>query len=814
MRPFRLGAVVLAATLTPSAGVAQDKSRRFIDLEYASGGHERQKLDLHLPAAGKGWPVVVWVHGGAWRAGDKKNLKFPLTLLDRGYAVASVNYRYSTQATFPAQIEDCKAAIRWLRANADCYGYDAGKIGVWGASAGGHLVALLGAAGDAKEFDVGPSLDRSSRVQAVCDYFGPTDFSKMDAQGGKGHDDPKSPESTLLGGPVQERPDAVARANPIAHTVAAKPGGLPPFLIVHGLKDKTVPVGQSRLLLDALKAKGADAELVELPDDGHGGKGFETKETLDRVGAFFDEHLKAKPDKIGRVPQWGRWETALTARKSYADPYRSVEVTAEFAGPGGATFRTPGFWDGGDTFRVRAQFPAAGVWAWRTTCTDPADAGLHGVRGDVRVGAGDRANPLFAHGDLRVSRDERFLVHADGTPFLWLGDTAWVAAARAAPAEWAEYVEARRRQRFSVVQVHATKLDDDPDRTAARHVPFAADGTPSHAYWRALEDKVAAANDGGLVVLLVGVGNASKPPKIDERTTAPEFARYLAGRLAGHFVVFSPSMDARHDPANDEVGRALKRHTSHLVTQHPNTNFDANRAYHDADYTDFAGLQSGHHKGDPERAYGAARAWTLDLWNRPPVKPVINIEAMYDGYGRDDAPKWRPQDARKLGWITWLNGSMGCSYGAGDVGPKVPGGAGGVWKFSAKPGAFDHWRTCLTWPSAGQMTHLRDFFAGIEWWRLRPAPELVRTQPAAEERKIAASRSAAGDLAVVYLPDNPEVELDLTPLSGPSAATWFDPVTGKTAPLNASIKNEVVTLRRPSGWADAALLLQAPSPKK
>src|SRR5262249_6997950 len=157
--------------------------------------------DLYLPEkADSPSPVIVWVHGGAWRGGSKENCP-AVPFAARGYAVASINYRLSQHATFPAQIEDCKAAVRWLRANANKFRRAPDRFGAGGASAGGPLVALLGTAGDAKELEgKGGHLDRPSRVQAVVDWFGPTDLTKM----GGSHNRPNSPEALLIGGPVQE----------------------------------------------------------------------------------------------------------------------------------------------------------------------------------------------------------------------------------------------------------------------------------------------------------------------------------------------------------------------------------------------------------------------------------------------------------------------------------------------------------------------------------------------------------------------------------------------------------------------------------
>jgi len=259
------------------------------DLEYVPGGHERQKLDLYLPKEADPnakRPLIVWIHGGGWQNGSKEGCP-ARRFVTEGYAVASINYRLSQHAVFPAQIQDCKAALRWLRANAGSYGYDPNRIGVWGSSAGGHLVALVGTSGDVKEFDVGPNPGVSSRVQASCDFFGPTDFTQMSRFPSKiPHDAPGSPESKLIGGPIQENKDKCRRANPITYVTKDDP----PFLIVHGDKDPLVPHHQSEILLDALKQAGVEASLYTVPGGGHGG--FKDPQVDLLVTQFFAKHLR------------------------------------------------------------------------------------------------------------------------------------------------------------------------------------------------------------------------------------------------------------------------------------------------------------------------------------------------------------------------------------------------------------------------------------------------------------------------------------------------------------------------------------------
>jgi acetyl esterase/lipase len=256
------------------------------DLAYA-GGHERQTLDLYLPTAADPLPLIIWVHGGAFRMGSKAD-HVPLDYLAAGYAVATINYRLSQHAIFPAQIVDVKAAVRWLRAHAGVYGLDANRFAAWGESAGGHLVAMLGTTGSVTEYEVGDYLEVSSHVQAVVDYFGPTDFLQMDAHrpaDGMIHDAPDSPESELVGGPIQENPERVARANPITYVS----DDAPPFLIVHGDQDPLVPYHQSVLLYTALKKVGTPVTLYTVEGAGHGG--FTDPKVSELTKAFLTKHV-------------------------------------------------------------------------------------------------------------------------------------------------------------------------------------------------------------------------------------------------------------------------------------------------------------------------------------------------------------------------------------------------------------------------------------------------------------------------------------------------------------------------------------------
>ncbi len=295
MTMIRICAIALLLGITVAAqaqGPPSSGVKALRDLEYAKVGDVSLKLDLYLPERRPEgpMPLVVWVHGGAWQAGSKDQTP-AIPLVRRGFAVASVGYRLSQSARFPAQIEDCKAAIRWLRANAAEHGLDGRRIGAWGSSAGGHLVALLGTSGDVNDLEgQAGNLDQSSRVQAVADWFGPTDFTRMSAFPSRmDHDAPGSPESRLIGGAIQENKDKVARANPITYVTADDP----PFLIMHGDQDELVPLNQSELLFDALRKAKVDATFFVVKGAGHGFG--PNPAAMGAVADFFERHLKAPP---------------------------------------------------------------------------------------------------------------------------------------------------------------------------------------------------------------------------------------------------------------------------------------------------------------------------------------------------------------------------------------------------------------------------------------------------------------------------------------------------------------------------------------
>ncbi len=270
---------------------ANDKLKAIEDIQYADIGGRALKLDLFLPKEAEKPPLVVCIHGGGWRTGNHKKMGMQW-LAEGGYAAACVEYRFSQEAKFPAQIYDCKGAVRWLRAHAGEYGYDPERFAILGQSAGGHLALLLGTSAGEKELegDVGGNLSVSSEVQAIVDFYGPSDFIL------RSKDQPQETEREsgkvwqLLGKPVKGNEELAKLASGAWHVGK----GDPPLLAIHGTADKTVLPNQTERICAAYGENGLSVEFHSVEGGGHGGPKFETPEVRGWVLAFLDRVFKTK----------------------------------------------------------------------------------------------------------------------------------------------------------------------------------------------------------------------------------------------------------------------------------------------------------------------------------------------------------------------------------------------------------------------------------------------------------------------------------------------------------------------------------------
>jgi len=273
------------------------------DIPYGDPKIDQHKLDIAVPekpSTDKPLPVIVLIHGGGWQGGSRgPYLNRAVPLVRSGdFAAVSLGYRLTNAASWPAQIHDCQAGLRWVKANAEKYNWDPDKIVVWGSSAGGHLVAMLGVSADVAKLDgkLGPHADQSLEVAGVVDFFGPANMLTMgDPPGFERHNKPDSPESKLLGGPAKENVDVAQSASPQFHVSQEDA----PILILHGTEDATVPFQQSVDFHEALTKAGVDSTFVPVKGAGHG---FGGSEVNDRVEAFLHKILLGKEVEVSDQP--------------------------------------------------------------------------------------------------------------------------------------------------------------------------------------------------------------------------------------------------------------------------------------------------------------------------------------------------------------------------------------------------------------------------------------------------------------------------------------------------------------------------------
>lgn len=485
------------------------------------------------------------------------------------------------------------------------------------------------------------------------------------------------------------------------------------------------------------------------------------------------------------VALWGRWEQTLVAEEK-ADPKTSV--TVELTSPDGDTRTVDAFWDGDTTWKVRFMPDHEGTWRYRTA-SEPAVAGLHDVQGAFEVRPSQEpANPFLRHGALRVSENGRHLVHADGTPFFWLGDTAWNGALRSTAEDWQTYLNDRREKHFTGIQFVTTQWRaayGSADSLVA-YTGF-DDIEINPAFFKRIDERIDAINDAGLLaapVLLWTLGEPDQNPGKLPEDQAIRLARYLVARYGAHHVMWILAGDENYSGETGarwpRIGRAVFDTPHHApVTLHPQGmqwHFDE---FADEDWLDVIIYQSGH--GDD----AATLAWMqtgppAQKWNQEPARPVINSEPPYEDHVayQSRQPHTAYNVRRAVYWSLLNAPTAGVTYGAH-----------GIWSWESEPavplnhpgaGLARPWSEAMNFEGSTHMKHAAELFTSIDWWTLEPAPDLIAHQPGTDDPAafIGAARSSSGDLAILYLPVGGEVLLNTDRIDPGLEASWFDPREG------------------------------------
>jgi len=277
-------------TVLAQAQETQPEYEKITDVIYGETGDRELLLDVYLPAVTANPPLLVWVHGGAWRGGTKDRVMI-LDFINDGYAIASLDFRLSGEGMFPAQVHDIKAAIRFVRAKAEFYGYDAENIALLGSSSGGHLVSLVGVTNGNKELegDIGDFVDESSDVQAIVSYFGASNLTTILSQSTPHGLNVRKPALDLfIGGQPEESVELAKQASPIFHIDRSDP----PLLLLHGDQDPQMPINQSHELHHAYQQQGLDVAFEVVHGAAHGGPEFVDEQRNTVVLDFLNNHLK------------------------------------------------------------------------------------------------------------------------------------------------------------------------------------------------------------------------------------------------------------------------------------------------------------------------------------------------------------------------------------------------------------------------------------------------------------------------------------------------------------------------------------------
>ena len=489
-----------------------------------------------------------------------------------------------------------------------------------------------------------------------------------------------------------------------------------------------------------------------------------------------------------QLQQWTRFETAFQSAVDYDNPVQETKLKVEFAAPSGKSRTILGFWEGGRTWRVRFSPDELGEWSYHTFCSDKSNKGLHGKSGSFECIWYRGDLPFFRHGELRLSKNRRYLEHADRTPFFWLADTVWCGPLLADFGDWKVFLKDRVAKEFTAIQFVMTQW---------RMAKTDTDGNPTFwgkekvrvnpKYFQRLDKYVDAINDAGLLavpVLLWAIRGNDNPGYYLPEDQKTILAEYMIARYGAHQVLCFLGGDGDYSGAKAEtwkrIGRAVFHPDQHrLATMHVRGKSWVGDEFRSEPWFSFIGYQSGH--GDDERTFRWLNQGPPSAeWNKKPVLPVINIEPNYEAHNGYTYRRVHTDHSvrRAAYWSLLVSPTAGVTYGGQ-----------GIWGWHTKVQApADHIRTGLgsPWniakdlPGALSMKYLHQFFRHTDWWRLVPAPEIVVEQPGKKDatKFIAAAKTQKGDLAVLYLPEGRAVKVKTDDLEKGLTARWYHPRTG------------------------------------
>jgi hypothetical protein len=489
----------------------------------------------------------------------------------------------------------------------------------------------------------------------------------------------------------------------------------------------------------------------------------------------------------GDLRLWRVCEITLEAKMPHPQPTQ-VHLSATFQGPDSETIQVRGFWDGGDTWRLRFAPTHQGRWTWATICSETDDPGLHGVTGQLRVGPPQGDNPLYQHGGfLRVSQNRRHLTYTDGTPFFWLGDTWWFCPSALVPIQGSSHpgydsmfrtlVGKRSAQGYTVAQ---WAFQGEPVLHNALMLPLAAQGRINPAYWQQVDAYVTYATEAGLLPAIALAFHSSGDQLNLEQW---EFLwQYVIARYGAYPVTWIISGEYNADigdaanrvPKMLALGAYIKANDPYrrAMSIHPWWYQGDKRQAWDEPWYDFIMFQGAHQAFPDIDLY-------LKAYELPNPKPFLEAECNYEGiHGMTD------DDVRWAAYRAIQAGSLGYSYGAH-----------GLWYPTQgfDDNTFDNWGKPIPWwealelPGGAQMTHLRALYESVPWWELEPRPDALKVRGFSTYIMRPIAKAVGTDLWVIYFGRGLQSDASVSLLEAPSGASynghWFDPRTGESSSI-------------------------------
>ena len=482
--------------------------------------------------------------------------------------------------------------------------------------------------------------------------------------------------------------------------------------------------------------------------------------------------------KIFSVAKWERTEITLKSSATYTNALQEAEVRALFVSPLGETNRVYGFWDGGKTWKIRFKPTFPGRWKYFTMCSDTANGGLHGQSGEFDCTAAKSDSRFAQHGPLQVARDQKHLEHADRTPFLWLGDTAWLAATKSTATEWQSYSETRASQKFNVTTWRLQPSKPDT-KNAAFNLQSNVKANLEKA--REIDAKIQTANRAGLlnaIAPLWEIGDTASKPLSEDQTIV--LMRYAVARWGADDVAWVIAFECDNTGAQaarwQRIGRAVFNVVTHApVVLLPGESVWALDGFRQERWATIFGLQT------TSASDEASLPWLLNgpiatERKKTPLRPIITINPPTEVETPNALSHSINSDLsrRLMWWGLMLNTPAGVNYAAKDV---------AEWNTSTSADAETQpWRKAMALPGATSVGTAADFFVGKDFWRLESSGQLLATQPGFNSplTHVSVARTDDQGMTLVYTPQERAVSIRIETNRIAGKTVWFNPRTGDT----------------------------------